>query len=601
MIKVDLTKKPYCLDDEAIKWVKDTIAGMSLDEKIGQLFVGMTGGTDEALIKKYLGESHIGGARFMSGTAKDMYTQNVLLQKHSKIPLLIATNAEHGGAGACTDGTNVGMPIKVAATNDTEYAYKLGKISAIESKAIATNWIFAPIVDILMNWRNPVIASRAFSDNPDTVLEMSKAYYRGVKEEGLICAMKHFPGDGVDERDQHLSSSVNSLTCEEWDASFGKVYKGMIDEGVEAVMAGHIMMPAYQRHFSPGTKIEELMPATLCKELLDDLLRGKLGFNGLIVTDASHMVGMTGRMARKDLVPAAIAAGCDMFLFFNQMEEDFKYMKDAVESGVITAERLEDALTRILGLKARLGLHNTPKDKICPDNSLLPLVACDEHKKVASEISKKAITLAKQTGENLFPISPIKNKKILIVPVGDDSNPVAILAGHKSSASPYEIIKKELEDRGFEVEIFNNKIAKLRKIASVIPPKMLDIALKLFSKKLSNPYGHKESIEGFKAKYDLVISVANVNALMQTVQRLSWAMPKGGFEIPWYVNDMPTIFVSLSGPFHLADVPQVKNYINCYDSQEHTIKALVAKLCGESEFTSISPVDVFCQMEDTRI
>ena len=151
------------------------------------------------------------------------------------------------------------------------------------------------------------------------------------------------------------------------------------------------------------------------------------------------------------------------------------------------------------------------------------------------------------------------------------------------------------------MEIFNNKIAKLRKIASVIPPKMLDIALKLFSKKLSNPYGHKESIEGFKAKYDLVISVANVNALMQTVQRLSWAMPKGGFEIPWYVNDMPTIFVSLSGPFHLADVPQVKNYINCYDSQEHTIKALVAKLCGESEFTSISPVDVFCQMEDTRI
>ena len=175
------------------------------------------------------------------------------------IPLLIASNAEAGGNGACTDGTYVGYPIKLGATADPQWAYEMGRISGVESSAIGCNWAFAPVVDLLINWRNPIISNRAFGSDPHLVLECGKAYLKGMAESGVACAMKHFPGDGVDERDHHLSSSVNSMTMAEWDATFGKVYSGMIEAGVQSIMVGHIMLPAYQTHFSPQFKDADLL------------------------------------------------------------------------------------------------------------------------------------------------------------------------------------------------------------------------------------------------------------------------------------------------------------------------------------------------------
>ncbi len=131
-------------------------------------------------------------------------------------------------------------------------------------------------------------------------------------------AAKHFPGDGIDERDQHLSFAPNWLSCEEWDATFGKVYGGLFEAGLPSIMAGHIALPEYVKYFNPEATTEELyMPATLSKYILTDLLRGKMNFNGLVVTDASHMVAMTSAMKRSEMLPTAIAAGSDIFLFLN--------------------------------------------------------------------------------------------------------------------------------------------------------------------------------------------------------------------------------------------------------------------------------------------
>ena len=126
------------------------------------------------------------------------------------------------------------------------------------------------------------------------VAAYSKAYMQAAHKEGVACVCKHFPGDGVDERDQHLSNSVNSLSREEWDNTFGYVYREMIDAGVEGIMVGHIMLPAYEYYFEDRADGGECMPATLSKPLLQGLLRGQLGFNGLIISDASQMAGMTG-------------------------------------------------------------------------------------------------------------------------------------------------------------------------------------------------------------------------------------------------------------------------------------------------------------------
>lgn len=589
MARVDLKAKPYYLDDEAIKWVKDTIDSMTIEEKIGQLFVNMGSSRTEEYLTDVVTKYKFGAVRYNPGTAKEVYDQNRILQKVSKIPMLIAANTEAGGNGACTDGTEIGLEVKVGATNDVKYAYEMGRVSGIEAAAVGCNWSFAPIVDINRNWRNPIISNRTFGDDPDRVLEFSKAYMKGFMESNMVCAMKHFPGDGIDERDQHLSNSVNTYSCEEWDETFGKVYKGMIDAGVHTVMAGHIMMPAYQKFFNPSMKDEETMPATLCKELITDLLRGKLGFNGMVVTDASHMVGLTAMMKRSDILPNAIAAGCDMFLFFNDPDEDFEYMMNGYKNGVITEERLQDALERILGVKAYLGLHKKTAEEITPPEEGLSVIGSQEFKDIAKEVSDKAITLVKNIGDSPLPLSPEKHKRILLVPQEKESA-FALMAGGAGKKESYiDYLKNKLEAEGFDVTIYESAIDKIAKL----PKEEVGQAMK-------NMYAGKAPITNITDNYDLIIQVAYVDSLCATVQRIEWKLSKGTPDMPWYVHELPTIFISLCCPFHLADVPQVKTYINAYDKNEHTLDALVEKLVGRSEFKGIDPVDSFCGLPDTR-
>ncbi len=594
---VDLKAKPFYLNDAQIAWVENTIAQMTTEEKIGQLFVHLTGVSKEDEVKEEVERMHMGGIRFNPRSKEDMWEMNYNFQKCSKIPVLSAVNVESGGNGASKDGTFIGNEMKIAATGDTKYAYELGRICGIETKATGSNWAFAPIVDLVRNWHNPGISVRGWGADPDVVLAMSKEYFRGISESGIVCAMKHFPGDGSDERDPHIATSVNALSMEEWDATYGKVYKGMIEAGVQSIMPGHIMMPAYQRHYHPGLKDEELKPATLSKEILGDLLRGKLGFNGLIVSDASHMVGLTGRAKRSELVPGAIMAGIDMFLFYNDIEEDTMYMTEAYEKGILTEERLHDALRRILALKAVVGLDTFTLDQF-PAQEGLAEIGKPEYRKVAEEIADKSVTLVKHT-EDIFPVTPEKYKRILLVPIGPGPNPSLVRAGMVADGSKLKsgLIEK-LRARGFTVEEYVDPVAKLVKMIESLPSDQDPI--KLLNKGNKGAYGNKQKVSALTDNYDLVICFANVSSTMRTTQRLEWAISKGGWDNPWYVNEIPTVFVSFNCPFHLVDVPQIKNYINCYDANEVTVEAFIRKLTGESEFTGISPVDAFCGMIDTR-
>ena len=593
---VNLKAKPFYLTDEQISWVEDTIAHMTKEEKIGQLFIHLTGSNKEEDVKEEVSRMHMGGIRFNPRSKEEMWEMNYNFQKCSKIPVLSAVNVESGGNGASRDGTFIGNEMKIAATGDTKYAYELGRICGIETKATGSNWAFAPIVDLVTNWHNPGISVRGWGKDPDTVLAMSKEYFRGISESGIVCAMKHFPGDGSDERDPHIATSVNALSMEEWDRSYGKVYKGMIEAGVQAVMPGHIMMPAYQRHFCPGLKDEDLKPATLSKELLGDLLRGKLGFNGLIVSDASHMVGLTGRAKRSELVPGAIMAGIDMFLFYNDIEEDTRYMTEAYDKGILTEERLHEALSRILALKCVVGLDKFTLDRF-PAKEGLSAIGRPEFKEIAKEVAEKSVTLVKHT-EDIFPVTPEKYKRILLVSVGPHPSPILARAGMGADGSKLKNqLKEKLEARGFAVTEYVDPVAKIVELMQ----KGGDEATKLLSQKGNKgAYGLKQSVSALTDNYDLVLCYANVSSTMRTTQRLEWAISKGGWDNPWYVNEIPTIFVSFNCPFHLVDVPQIKTFVNCYDANEATVDAFLDKLEGKSEFTGVSPVDAFCGMLDTR-
>lgn len=579
---MNLEEKPFYLNKEQIAYVDNTLAHMSLDDKIKQIFIDMAAPVNEQMIKNIVQTKKFGGIRYMNQDSKKLKELIGNYQKYSDIKLIVAANTEAGGNGACSDGTYIGQEIKIAATNDKKYAYELGRISAIEAKAIGCNTLFAPIVDINRNWRNPIVASRTFGSDPKIVSEYAKEYLRAAHENKVACVCKHFPGDGIDERDQHLTNSLNSLTKEEWDQSFGYVYKEMIEAGCEGIMAGHILLPSYEKYFNPNLKDNEYMPATLSPYLLKNLLREQLGFNGLIITDASHMVALTSKMKRSKLIARAIMSGCDMFLFYNDFEEDFNYVKESILNNELTIERLDEAVRRILAFKAHLNL-----DKPISEEDNLNLIGLDEYKAIQREVSRKAITLVKSIEANVLPISPNNYKKILVIH-HDISNPFNSYITNKNSLKYYELFSNNLKERGFEVEIYTPVLEQLKNASS---DEVREIMGKL--------YTSKSAIKSLTDKYDLVIHLANVPG-NGVVQRLDFALTKGAIDIPWYVNELPVIFISMNCPFHLMDVAQVKTYINCYDTMDHTVDELVKKLVGEDEFMGVSRVNCFGSSEDTK-
>ena len=560
---IDLKKKPFFLSGEDIKWVEDTINDMTIEEKIGQLFCPIGMSPDENYLKNVVLNKHIGGILFRNGESIEMQKTHNFLQENSKIPLLIAANLEAGGDGTAVDGTAYGKQMQVAAANDPEYAYKLGKVCCKEGAAVGCNWAFAPVVDIDMNFRNPITNVRTYGNDPEKVLANGLEYLRAAKECNVAVSIKHFPGDGVDERDQHLLTSVNSLSCEEWDKTFGKVYKGLIEAGALTTMIGHIAMPAYQKKFNSEFK-DKVVPATLSPELLNGLLREKLGFNGMIVTDATPMVGFTAAIGRELAVPTAIASGCDMFLFNKDLAEDYEFMMNGYKNGIITEERLQDALIRILATKAALKLHEAQKNNdLIKDEKELSDIRSAEHVEWAYDCADKAITLVKDT-QNLLPINPNKHKRVLLQILGD------FPSNERVASTLKELLTKE----GFEV---------------------IDYVPENFGMPLDN-------VSDIKSKYDLVLYIGNIeNASNKTVARINWHTFFGlGNNLPWFVEEIPTMFISVANPYHLFDAPMVKTYINCYSNNEFVLEKVVDKILGRSEFKGTSPIDPFCGREDTR-
>ena len=579
---VDLKAKPFYLNEAQIDWVERTIASMTPEEKIGQLFTIMTylPGVDAQRIASELDAYHQGGLRWQRKDSAEAYEQNRLYQEHARIPLLIAANCDTGGAECVPDGTYVATAAQATAGGDPITSYRIGLTSAREAGSIGANWLFNPICDLYMNWRNTIVNTRSYGADPDTVLEMARAYIRGVRDSGfsIACTAKHFPGDGTEARDQHLVMGCNDLSVEEWEASFGKVYRGLIDDGVESIMVGHIAQRALSQKYRPGIPNTEILPATLAPELLNDVLRAELGFNGLIITDATQMIGFNAVMPREKALPAAIAAGCDMILFTNDTAEDMAYMRAGIQNGTVTPERLQEALERILGLKAKLGLTEGYR---FPDAALREAyVGCAEHHSFRKEAAETCTTLVKDT-QSMLPLDPT-GKRVFLVYQHNIPNTKAY-----QGDSTRDVLKEELERVGFAVDVC---------------PTFYDleaeqgVGFRTFLTMMD-----KGSREAFKAKYDAVLLFLNFTGYAQTNEvRLTWSTDHG-VDQPWYLPEVPTAVISLNLTNHLYDVPQAKTYINAYGSKRENIRAVVEKLIGRSEFTGKAEESAFCGRWETRL
>lgn len=576
---IDLKGNPFYLTEEQARWVERTLASMTLEEKAGQVFCPMGFTDDPDTLRHMVCDIGVGGMMYRMGPAGYIQNTHRAIQDLAKIPLLLAANTEAGGNGLALEGTGFGAPMAVAATDDPENSYRMGYVSCAEGAALGLNWSFAPIVDIDRDFHNPITNTRTFGSDPDHVIAFASRYMDGADENNVAVAIKHFPGDGVDERDQHILTSINSLSCEDWMESYGKVYKALIGKGAKTVMVGHIAQPAWVKKLNPGaTRKEQLLPASLSKPLLIGLLRGELGFNGLISTDATPMVGFTSAMPRREAIPAVIAAGADMILFNKSLDEDYGFLLAGLEEGKVTEERLNEAVIRILATKASLCLpEKQAQSRLVPGVDALPVVGCEKHRAWAREVADKAITLVRDE-QKLLPISPKKYRRVYLNVIQKSNDPQDPLV---------QTWKTLFEREGFQVTVRDRR-------TTIVPADFMNPDLPPEKGKLM--YEMYRSIGEMKESYDLYVYICNMqNASNNTTLRLNWNVTFGlGDDAPWLTSEIPVMMISTACPYHLFDAPMIETYINAYSGEEIFCQAVMEKIMGRSEFTGISPCDPLC-------
>lgn len=581
---IDLKKNPFNLTASQEKEILKIVEDMTVDEKIGQLLCPQLSVFSDELVNYYIQVLQVGSFMIRPFEAEGLKENIQAAQNKSRLPLLVAANLENGGNGAVLEGTLFANPMGVAATGQAENAYRLGKIACGEASSVGVNWAFAPIVDIDNNYHNPITNVRTFGNDADTVLELAREYIRAASEEGVTPTIKHFPGDGQDERDQHLLVSVNDLSYDDWMDSYGKIYKSLIEDGAASVMVGHIAAPFVAKEISPDISEEEMyLPGTQSETLVSKLLRQKLGFNGVVVTDSTLMVGYMQRMPRAYAIPYSIECGVDMILFNRSIEEDVRFLKKGVEDGILSGKRLDEAVTRILALKMSKGLFEKRNRDAAQD--VRRLIQSEQTSAWVKECADQAITLVKDT-RGVLPISPGKTKRIYL----------NVIEGQITNDSAFAMdIKSRLEREGFDVTLRKRKYSfdpnhiNLNNITPEVDKVIYEEALC--------------DTAHFTDKYDMAMIVINMEtASNATVVRVNWNVLFGmGNDLPWYSGEMPLLVVSTCNPYHLLDVPMAHAYINTYTNNEAVRDALFEKVMGRSEFKGVSVVDAFCDKIDTRL
>ncbi|WP_157213419.1 glycoside hydrolase family 3 protein [Paenibacillus senegalensis] len=458
-------------------------------------------------------------------------------QEAAGISPLIVSDLECGPGNMIQGAARFPYMMGLSQTNSPELAYEAGKIAAQEAGELGYNWTFSPVVDLAADPDSPVVSMRSPGQDPEHVIKMAGAYMQGLQDHGMIATIKHFPGDGHSSLDHHLTTSVNPLTQREWWKGPGRVFQALIDDGAMAVMPGHIALPAFDVPDENGL----YPPAALSKRLLVDLLRTKMGFEGLIVSDAIEMGGAVGYMNYYDACAAALENGCDLLLFPRVNERFYTEMECRMESGKLSLQTLRDRAGRILSLKEQLGLFGQKEASQAVENTQNPAISKEHNVRVAERIARESITLVRdRKGLVPFPIKP--ETRVLHA---------VIMNNHDRYAELYERVKRELAKHTAHVEQWVDPGPD--RLFEAAGGGSFDLILCSIGSRLS--YG------------------LNVVRLHDEVARNMM----GG----WTKLDTPIIFVSHFHPFvHKEYEASIDTLINTYGDIEVTVKYLVDALTG---------------------
>ncbi len=544
-----LSAAPFNLDAAAVRWVRETFARLTPDERIRQLFNLRIGDNEPAMVAK--AQAFRPGGITRGATADRAADLAVIrgFDDAAPVRLLVSSDLE-GSRMSLPGGAELPNPLALAAIDDVAVTREVSRIMAEEARAVGINWSFTPVLDINAAPRSAIVATRGFGNDVSTIERHALAQLEAFQQNGVAVAVKHWPGEGFDDRDQHLVTTVNPLGMEQWEAHFGRLYRAAIARGAMSVMSAHIALPAFVRQHNSDAGVELYRPASISKLLNETLLREKLGFNGLIVSDATPMAGLGAWASRRDYLPEVIENGCDVMLFSDDADEDYRFIADGLADGRLSAARLEDAVLRILAMKAALGLHRPAGPATAPDDAA--------NRAFAEAAAKRAPTLVKDT-QALLPLDPAKHKRVLVFSGG-------IVFPFFPHPLPF-VVPDLLKARGFEVTMYAQGIE--------VDPKSFDLVLYLFGE------------ETLLTRGRIFLDWLKLTGFFGTAMQRYW-------------NDIPTLMISFGYPYYLYDAPRVPTYINAYSTTETMQRAVVEALLGNQQWNTHSPIDPFAGDEQGR-
>ena len=538
---------PYCLDDKSVEWVERTFNALSPRAKVTQLFAFRSPGDSEGEHDRLM-QYQPGGIIRIYGPDRDVERARIdRIQADADVPMLVAADLE-GSRMSLTYGTPVPNPLALAAIDDTDVTTMVSVMLAQEGRDVGVNWSYTPVLDINHAWRSAIVATRGFGHDPDRIKRHALAQIQAFQDNGVAATLKHWPGEGYDDRDQHLVTTINPLTMSEWHETFGKLYQTCIDAGALSVMSAHIAFPAYLE--AQGIMGAELFrPASISRHLNIDLLRGELGFNGVITSDASEMAGISSFVPAPQSKVELLKGGCDMILMSSDPDAEIAAVEAALSSGELDQDELDTSVLRLLGLKAKLGLHH-PAPR--------PPVDYEANRAAIAKVMPKAPTLVKDT-QSLLPLDARRHKRVTILSTG-------IVEPLLGKSLPF-ILPNLLREEGFDIT--------MQEHGQPIKTDETDLVLYLLGEETLLTRGH------------IFLDWAKLTGSFRLAMQRTW-------------HDVPTAMISFGYPYFLYGVPRMPTYINAYATMDDMQGAVVDLLLGRGDWNRSSPIDPFAGAADAR-
>jgi len=559
-----------------LKWADKELKRMSLDEKIGQLICAAVNATflnqdSEAFkaLRHQVVDNHVGGIILFRGPVYESVVLVNRMQQLAKHPLLISADLEAGSGMRFDDTVNFPWNMAIAATGNPEFARREGELTAREARAMGVQQIYAPVADVNNNAANPVINVRSYGEDPSDVARFVAAFVEGAQRGGVIATAKHFPGHGDTATDSHRGLPEIDVTRDRLNSVELVPFRAAVNAGVGAVMDGHIGLPLIDSTvISPlprDVKLKPIdtdengeivnakgtMPTTL-SPVMNGILRNDLHFDGLIVTDAMSMSGLTLYFTQEEASVRALEAGADLLLKPADPDASMRGVRAAVKSGRLTEQRLERSARKVLAAKYDLGLV---QQRLTPLDEIDRVVAGKQAVALSEEIAEHAITLVRNDAKLLpMEITPARRIFNLAITNGDDRLWIAQPFVGTMARAGAKIETIVLDDRSSDAEV----------------RKALDNAVKA----------------------DVVI--VSMYGRVRTGQARSVALPEPGMKA---LNELlerkaPLIGISFGNPYLLLSVPKLQTYLVAYGDMPSLQEAAAEALVGKIDFTGRLPISL---------